>query len=84
MASRSLTVLRTRSMALCALPAFVQPQAAPPAPAARQEHCLAEPEIGRRFRSDPAHLLADGDQARDGSDRHRRGHGAQGRCHRVT
>lgn len=53
MASRSLTSLITLSIALCALPALAQPQAAPPAQDALQEHFIAEHEIGRRFSIDP-------------------------------
>ena len=58
MASRSLTSLITLAIALCALPALAQPQAAPPAEDALQEHFIAEHEIGRRFSLDPAQLPA--------------------------
>src|SRR5215467_8891631 len=58
MASRSLTSLLTLSIALCALPALAQPNAAPPAPDALKENFIAEHEIGRRFSIDPAQLPA--------------------------
>jgi glucose/arabinose dehydrogenase len=46
------------AIALCVLPALAQPQAAPPAQDALQEHFIAEHEIGRRFSIDPAQLPA--------------------------
>src|SRR2546427_10010747 len=58
MASRSLTSLRTLSIALCALPALAQPKAAPPAQDALKENFIAEHELGRRFSIDPAQLPA--------------------------
>jgi glucose/arabinose dehydrogenase len=58
MASRLLTPLLTLAIALCALPALAQPQAAPPAQDALQEHFIAQHEIGRRFSLDPAQLPA--------------------------
>ena len=58
MASYSLTSLLTLSIALCALPALAQPNAAPPAPDALKENFIAEHEIGRRFSIDPSHLQA--------------------------
>src|SRR5918992_4199844 len=58
MASRALTSLITLAIALCALPALAQPQAAPPAPDTLQEHFIAQHEIGRRFSLDPAQLPA--------------------------
>src|SRR6516165_6297889 len=58
MASYSLTSLLTLSIALCALPALAQPNAAPPTPDALKENFLAEHELGRRFSIDPAHLPA--------------------------
>jgi glucose/arabinose dehydrogenase len=58
MARRSLTSLLTLALALYALPALAQHQAAPPAPDALKENFLAEHEIGRRFRLDPAQLPA--------------------------
>src|SRR5687767_9232735 len=58
MASRPLTSLITLAIALCALPALAQPQAASPAQDALQEHFIAEHEIGRRFSLDPAQLPA--------------------------
>jgi glucose/arabinose dehydrogenase len=58
MASRLLTSLITLSIALGTLPALAQPTVAPPAPEALQDHFLAEHEIGRRFRIDPAQLPA--------------------------
>src|SRR5262249_48869887 len=58
MASYSLTSLLTLSIALCALPALAQPNAAPPTPDALKENFIAEHEIGRRFSIDPAHLPA--------------------------
>jgi glucose/arabinose dehydrogenase len=58
MVRRSLTSLITLSLALCALPALAQPTAVPPAPDVLKENFLAEHEIGRRFRIDPAQLPA--------------------------
>jgi glucose/arabinose dehydrogenase len=58
MASRLLTALLTLALALYALPALAQRQAAPPAPDALTENFLAEHEIGRRFSFDPAQLPA--------------------------
>ncbi len=58
MASRLLTSLLTLALALCALPALAQRQAAPPAQDALKENFLAEHEIGRRFSVDPAQLPA--------------------------
>jgi glucose/arabinose dehydrogenase len=58
MASRSLTSLITLSIALCALPALAQHNAAPPAKNALKEHFIAEHESGRRFSIDPTHLPA--------------------------
>src|ERR671922_1951751 len=58
MASRALTSLITLSLALYALPALAQHEAAPPAQDALKENFLAEHEIGRRFSIDPAQLPA--------------------------
>lgn len=58
MASRTLTSLLSLALALCALSALAQPAAAPPAPEALKENFIAEHEIGRRFRIDPAQLPA--------------------------
>ena len=58
MARRSLTLLLTLALALCALPALAQPTAAPPTLDALKENFLAEHEIGRRFSIDPAQLPA--------------------------
>jgi glucose/arabinose dehydrogenase len=58
MASRLLTSLITLSIALCTLSALAQQEAAPPAKDALKENFIAEHEIGRRFRIDPAQLPA--------------------------